>query len=99
MTLTMTGTLTLTQPLTLPLPLPLPLPVPLPVPLPSPLPLSQVLRAQPPLAFWTSPPLGCLFLLCPALPCAQPQQPTPMLVAVLRRAVLLYSAGALLARG
>ena len=72
---------------------------PLPLPLPSPLPLSQVLRAQPPLAFWTSPPLGCLFLLCPALPCAQPQQPTPMLVAVLRRAVLLYSAGALSARG
>ena len=55
---------------------------------------SQVLRAQPPLAFWTSPPLGCFFLLCPALPCAQPQQPTPRLVAVLRRAVLLYSAGA-----
>ena len=95
MTLTMTGTLT--QPLALPLPLPPP--PPLPLPLPSPLPLSQVLRAQPPLAFWTSPPLGCLFLLCPALPCAQPQQPTPMLVAVLRRAVLLYSAGALLARG
>ena len=93
MTLTMTGTLT--QPLALPLPLP----PPPPLPLPSPLPLSQVLRAQPPLAFWTSPPLGCLFLLCPALPCAQPQQPTPMLVAVLRRAVLLYSAGALLARG
>merc|ERR1740117_1914332 len=54
-----------------------------------------VLRAQPAISFWTSPPLGCLFLLCPALPCAQPQQPTPRLVAVLRRAVLLYSAGAL----
>ena len=58
-----------------------------------------MLRGQAPLAFWTSPPLGCLFLLCPALPCAQPQLPTPRLVAVLRRAVLLYSAGALTGTG
>eukprot|EP00966_Prymnesium_polylepis_P008517 196522-Prymnesium_polylepis.1 len=56
----------------------------------------RVMRQQPNIAYFASPPIGCCFALCPFLPCGRPQPPTAMLVATLRRAVLVCAAGAVL---
>lgn len=53
-----------------------------------------VLRAQQPINYWASPPLGCGFALCPSLPCGARRHPSARQLAVLRRAVLVYAAGA-----
>lgn len=59
--------------------------------------IVDLLQNQPKVAFWASPPVGCCFALCPALPCGQPQLPSARLIAFLRRAVLVYASGAVIA--
>jgi len=59
--------------------------------------VMSILSRQPPVAFWASPPIGCFFAACPSLPCGQPQVPSPRLVALLRRAVVCYAVGAVVA--
>jgi len=56
-----------------------------------------LLRQQPAIAIWTSPPIGCCFLLCPCCPCGKPQAPTICLLWMLRRTVLVYVLGAIVA--
>jgi len=56
-----------------------------------------ILRQQQPIAFWASPPIGCCFALCPSWSCGQPRLPSARLIALLRRAVLVYVAGAVIA--
>ena len=57
----------------------------------------RVLKQQPEIAYWASPPIGCCFALCPWLPCGKPQPASARLLALLRRAVIAYAAGAVLA--
>ena len=57
----------------------------------------RVLKQQPEVAYWASPPIGCCFALCPSLPCGRPQAASARLLALLRRAVIAYAVGAVLA--
>ena len=56
----------------------------------------RVLSQQPDIAFWASPPIGCCFALCPRAPLGRPQRASARLVALLRRAVVVYALGAVL---
>ena len=47
--------------------------------------VTKIIRQQPSIAFWASPPIGCCFALCPFLPCGKPQTPSSRLLASLRR--------------
>ena len=59
--------------------------------------ILSVLSAQPEIAFWASPPIGCCWVLLPSWPCGRRHRPTARLIALLRRAVMGYAIGAVLA--
>mmetsp|Transcript_24318 Transcript_24318/g.50924 ORF Transcript_24318/g.50924 Transcript_24318/m.50924 type:complete len:266 (+) Transcript_24318:477-1274(+) len=50
----------------------------------------ELLAKQPPMRFWTAPPLGCWIYLCPCTPCAQPAHASYQLLKFARHALFLY---------